>query len=138
MDSYSQLNSRAQRIGYNITKVVFRGYEASRSLQATHDEAVHIRTNLRLKTESEEQEQVLQEFKLKREKERTKLSECGLGCTCIVQGKKCVVGPMHLGVRGVFWGIYIILYRDVYTLSLWGLEGMCFGYLRSNMHVRVN
>ncbi|XP_064395778.1 uncharacterized protein LOC135342867 [Halichondria panicea] len=73
MDSYSQLNSRAKRIGYNITKVVYRGYEASRSLQATHDEAVHIRTNLRLKTESEEQEQVLQEFKLKREKERTKL-----------------------------------------------------------------
>ena len=36
---------------------------------------MQIRTNLRLKTESEEQEQVLQEFKLKREKERTKLSE---------------------------------------------------------------
>ena len=52
-----------------------RGYEASRTLQATHDEAVHIRTNLRLTTESEEQEQVLQEFKLKREKERTKLSK---------------------------------------------------------------
>ncbi len=80
MDSYSQLNSRAKRIGYNITKVVYRGYEASRSLQATHDEAVHIRTNLRLKTESEEQEQVLQEFKLKREKERTKLSECACAC----------------------------------------------------------
>lgn len=58
-----------------MTKVVYRGYEASRSLQATHDEAVHIRTNLRLKTEAEEQEQVLQEFKLKREKERTKLSK---------------------------------------------------------------
>ena len=55
--------------------MVYRGYEASRTLQATHDEAVHIRTNLRLKTESEEQEQVLQEFKLKREKERTKLSK---------------------------------------------------------------
>lgn len=75
MDSYSQLNTRAQRIGYNITKVVYRGYEASRSLQATHDEAVHIRTNLKLKTEAEEQEQVLQEFKLKREKERTKLKQ---------------------------------------------------------------
>ena len=82
MDSYSQLSARAQRVGYNITKVVYRGYEASSSLQATHDEAVQTRTNLKLKTESEEQKQVLQEFKLKREKERTKLSECM--CMCCV------------------------------------------------------
>ena len=79
MESYSQLVKRSQHIGYNITKVVYRGYDASSSLQATHDEAVQIRTNLRLKTEAEEQEQTLQEFKLKREKERTKLSK---NCDC--------------------------------------------------------
>ena len=44
---------------------------------------MQIRTNLRLKTESEEQEQVLQEFKLKREKERTKLSELYSGTSLI-------------------------------------------------------
>ena len=43
--------------------------------QATHDEAIQIRTNLRLQTEEEEQRQNIEEFKLKREKERTKLSE---------------------------------------------------------------
>ena len=57
------------------SQVVYRGYVASQSLQATHDDAVQTRTHLRLRTEAEEQEQKLQEFKLKREKERTKLSK---------------------------------------------------------------
>ena len=60
-------------------QVVYRGYVASQSLQATHDDAVQTRTHLRLRTEAEEQEQKLQEFKLKREKERTKLSRLIVG-----------------------------------------------------------
>ena len=60
-------------------QVVYRGYVASQSLQATHDDAVQTRTHLRLRTEAEEQEQKLQEFKLKREKERTKLSKLVVG-----------------------------------------------------------
>lgn len=75
MDTYSQLTARAQRIGYHITKVVYRGYEASASLQATHDNAVQTRTYIRLNKEAEEKEQILLQFKLKREKQRTKLSE---------------------------------------------------------------
>lgn len=67
--------ARSSHIGFTITKVVYRGYVASASLQATHDDAVQTRTHLRLRTEAEEQEQRLQEFKLKREKERTKLSK---------------------------------------------------------------
>lgn len=77
MDTYSQLAARAKRIGYHITKVVYRGYEASASLQATHDNAVQTRTHIRLNKEAEEKEQVLLQFKLKREKQRTKLSESG-------------------------------------------------------------
>ena len=57
--------------------MVYRGYEASRALQNTHDDAVRTRMKLKLDAESEEQEQTIMEFKLKREKERTKLSECG-------------------------------------------------------------
>ena len=75
LETYTQLMTRTQHIGFNINKVVYRGYVASQSLQATHDDAVQTRTHLRLRTEAEEQEQRLQEFKLKREKERTKLSE---------------------------------------------------------------
>ena len=75
MDTYSQLTVRAKRIGYHITKVVYRGYEASSSLQATHDNAVQTRTHIRLNKEAEEKEQILLQFKLKREKQRTKLSE---------------------------------------------------------------
>lgn len=75
MDSYAQLASRAKRMGYHITKVVYRGYEASLSLQATHDNAVQTRTHIRLNKEAVEKEQVLLQFKLKREKERTKLKQ---------------------------------------------------------------
>ena len=75
MDCYSQLQHRAEHIGYRISKVVYRGYVASPSLQATHDNAVSTRMSLKLDAESEEQEQALKEFRLKREKERTKLSE---------------------------------------------------------------
>ena len=82
MDCYKQLTFRAKHIGYHITKVVYRGYEASRALQNTHAAAVRTRMKLKLDAESEEQEQTIMEFKLKREKERTKLSECG----CVVMG----------------------------------------------------
>ncbi len=50
-------------------------YTPSQLPQASHDQAIQIRANLRLMTETEEQEQNIEEFKLKREKERTKLSQ---------------------------------------------------------------
>ena len=75
LDCYGQLISRAQHIGYRISKVVYRGYEATKALQATHDDAVRTRMKLKLDAESEEQEQTIMKFKLQREKERTKLSE---------------------------------------------------------------
>lgn len=75
-DSYSQLTNRAKVIGYCISKVVYRGYVASSTLQATHDNAVQTRTHIRLNKEAEEKEQVLLQFRLEREKQRTKLSQC--------------------------------------------------------------
>ena len=62
LDSYPQLVSRAQRIGYNIAKVVYRGYNAPAALQKSHNEAITSRTQLRLKAEEEEMEQNLVEL----------------------------------------------------------------------------
>ena len=45
--SYPQLTSRSHHIGYNITKVVYRGYEATASLQVSgrsHNTALIIKT----------------------------------------------------------------------------------------------
>jgi hypothetical protein len=55
LDTFSQLTSRATQVGYNITKVVFRGFQAGDKLQAMHDGAIQERTRLRLKEETEEQ-----------------------------------------------------------------------------------
>ena len=67
-------------------------YYANTAIQATHDEAVQTRVHLKLMSESEEQSQKLEEFKLRREKERTKLSECMGVCVMCA----CV---LHLSVR---------------------------------------
>ncbi|XP_065916827.1 STE20-like serine/threonine-protein kinase isoform X2 [Dysidea avara] len=75
IESYSQLTTRAEKIGFRITKVVYRGYQASSTLQNTHDDAIMKRMQLKLYGETEEQEQVLAEFKLKREMQRTKLNQ---------------------------------------------------------------
>lgn len=75
IESYPQLTTRAEKIGFQISKVVYRGYQASTALQDTHDDAIMKRMQLKLYGETEEQEQVLAEFKLKREMQRTKLKQ---------------------------------------------------------------
>ena len=67
LDSYQNLASRAPRIGYEINKVVFRGYSASDTLQSMHDGAIEARTRLKLEAETEAQEQELADLRLKRE-----------------------------------------------------------------------
>ena len=39
---------RSKSIGFEITKVVFRGYFASPKLQEMHDNSIQARTNLKL------------------------------------------------------------------------------------------
>jgi len=70
MQPYAQLQSTAKKIGYNIDKVVFRGYTAPTTLQRMHDGAIEKRTALALASETEHQEQGLADFKLQREAER--------------------------------------------------------------------
>lgn len=70
LNQYSNLVGRADRIGYRINKVVYRGYVASDKLQAMHDAAIEARTELKLKAETEQQAQELADLKLLRESER--------------------------------------------------------------------
>ena len=44
IETLSQLTTRAKTIGYNIDKVVFRGFHSSDALQQMHDQAIHTRT----------------------------------------------------------------------------------------------
>merc|ERR1712070_1205191 len=69
---YKQLTSGASRIGFEVTKVVFRGYGAPQRLQKMHDDAIERRTKLALDKETEEQEQGLEDLRLERENERLK------------------------------------------------------------------
>merc|ERR1711920_834535 len=69
---YPQLTSRARGIGFEVTKVVFRGYGAPQRLQKMHDDAIERRTKLALDRENEDQEQKMQDMKLAREEERVR------------------------------------------------------------------
>ena len=68
--TYSALTQRAERIGYRINKVVYRGYHANPKLQAMHDNAIEARTKLKLEAETETQAQELADLRLTREAER--------------------------------------------------------------------
>merc|ERR1711907_82547 len=67
---YQQLTSRARGIGFEVTKVVFRGYGAPARLQKMHDDAIERRTKLVLERENEDQEQKMLDMKLEHEQER--------------------------------------------------------------------
>ena len=71
IETYSNLTARAERIGYRINKVVYRGYRANTKLQTMHDEAIQARTQLKLEAETERQAQELADLRLEREAERS-------------------------------------------------------------------
>lgn len=71
MDTYEQLARSAERIGYTISKVVYRGYTARDQLQAMHDNAIETRTRLLLESETEERQQELADLKQERDHQRS-------------------------------------------------------------------
>lgn len=77
LDTYPQLGRRAETIGYRVTKIVYRGYEANKTLQAMHDDAIEARTRLKLEAETERQAQDLADLKQTREAER-QTTHCAL------------------------------------------------------------
>ncbi|MEO0814733.1 MAG: hypothetical protein AAFY60_17860, partial [Myxococcota bacterium] len=75
LETYAQLRQRASQTGYQIHKIVYRGYRAPANIQEMHDAAIESRTRLALERETEQQEQELEDYKLDRrlsraEKER--------------------------------------------------------------------
>ena len=70
LDQYSQLIQLSKRIGFEVTKVVFRGYHTSNQLQRLHEQAVEKRTALKVKMEAEQQTQDLTDSKLLNEQQR--------------------------------------------------------------------
>ncbi|MBB6428928.1 hypothetical protein [Algisphaera agarilytica] len=70
LEAYPNLTNRAERIGYRVNKLVYRGYEASNKLQVMHDDAIEARTRLKLEGETERQAQELADLKLEREGQR--------------------------------------------------------------------
>ena len=61
---------RVQSIGVKISRVVYRGYHASGSLQEMHNQAIERRTRLRLDGEAESTAQEIENLKLKGQAER--------------------------------------------------------------------
>ena len=72
---YPQLLQRCKMIGYEVSKVVFRGYHAIETLQKMHDNAISARTKLKIAYETAEQEQALVDMKLKNELDRIVLEQ---------------------------------------------------------------
>merc|ERR1712110_741913 len=70
ISTYKTLTSRAEMIGYNISKVVFRGFHSSDALQNMHDKAIHERTRLRLEADNEDHRQKTLDLQLAKEEER--------------------------------------------------------------------
>lgn len=70
LDHYSQLRGRAQQVGYQLHKIVYRGYSTSHALEAMHGQAIETRTRLKLERETENQAQELADFKQHREAQR--------------------------------------------------------------------
>ncbi|XP_005100203.2 uncharacterized protein LOC101861588 [Aplysia californica] len=75
LETYPQLCQRAQRVGFTVQKVVFRGYHASDQLQAMQNSAIESRTELRLEREIQSQQQELTDFLLKKQRERSTLEQ---------------------------------------------------------------
>lgn len=67
LETFPQLTTRAERMGFEISKVVFRGYQCSDGLSAMHTNALEQRTSLRIESETQRQAQDLEDFKLQRE-----------------------------------------------------------------------
>ncbi len=71
LETYKQLIIRTERIGYQINKVVYRGYTTNQRLQEMHNIAIEARTKLKLEAETETQAQELADLKLQREIKRS-------------------------------------------------------------------
>ncbi|KRW99569.1 hypothetical protein PPERSA_13149 [Pseudocohnilembus persalinus] len=71
-ETYKYLLEKAEQIGYEITKIVCKGYVCTPKIEQMHYSAIEKRTQLVLDTETQEQEQKLKDFILQQDKNRLK------------------------------------------------------------------
>eukprot|EP01086_Lenisia_limosa_P015762 TRINITY_DN5250_c0_g1_i2.p1 TRINITY_DN5250_c0_g1~~TRINITY_DN5250_c0_g1_i2.p1 ORF type:complete len:442 (-),score=103.23 TRINITY_DN5250_c0_g1_i2:26-1351(-) len=72
MSTFKTLSEQASRVGYDVSKVVYRGYQASNALQAMHDQSIEARTELRLKADTDLQGEDLEDMRVARKEDRNK------------------------------------------------------------------
>jgi hypothetical protein len=70
LNNHPQLMQRAQRIGYEIKSVIYNGYHSSDTLQDIQDNAIQLRTMMRLNTEVNNQKQEVLSLNLNSETKR--------------------------------------------------------------------
>jgi len=70
LDTYQTIIQRSSRLGFIISKIVYRGYHSSDKLQQMHDQAIETRTQLKLDSETEHQALSLEDLRLRRKQER--------------------------------------------------------------------
>jgi len=71
------LASRMTQVGFELLKIVYRGYSASETLQTMHDQAIAKRTKLKLEADTRSMEQAQQALELQCKQERSR-AECEL------------------------------------------------------------
>ena len=64
------LASRMRQTGFELQKVVYRGYNVCQQLQKMHDEAIAQRTRLKLRADTQQMEQAQQAMELRCRQER--------------------------------------------------------------------
>jgi len=70
LESYPLTAQKFPRLGYELSKIVYRGYLAGEKLQHMHNSAIEVRTALQLQHEKENQEQDIEDMKLQRKMDR--------------------------------------------------------------------
>merc|ERR1719482_2450042 len=66
------LAGRMEQVGYELLKIVYRGYSASDTLQSMHDQAIAKRTKLKLDADTRSMEQAQQALELQCKQERSR------------------------------------------------------------------
>ncbi|KAL5475413.1 hypothetical protein EMCRGX_G025226 [Ephydatia muelleri] len=75
LESYQQLVERSRKVGYEVTKVINRGYHTTDRLQKLHDQAVEKRSTLKVAMDSEQQQQDLTDYKLHNEQQQNAIKQ---------------------------------------------------------------
>jgi len=70
--SFPILGGRMRQTGFEMLKIVYRGYSASETLQSMHDQAIAKRTKLKLEADTRSMEQAQQALELQCRQERSR------------------------------------------------------------------